>query len=203
MVAQNDPARKASEYPVHAAWPDFDIGAEYMLHSIPAENGEIFARDYLVVEVAIYPEKRPVSMSSARFALRMNGKKDVVLSQTPGFVAASLKYPDWEERPAVVAQAGPLIIGRPQHTGRFPGDPGDRQARLPLPRDQDGTDAAGQPKEQYSVDQLVARAALPEGEIRVPKKGALFFPFRGKTKSVRSLELLYEDAGHKELLKLF
>src|SRR5438309_2338488 len=65
--AQYEVPRKANEYPAHASWPEFEIGAEYLVHSIPTDNGSLFARDYLVVEVAIYPGKQPVMISDAHF----------------------------------------------------------------------------------------------------------------------------------------
>jgi hypothetical protein len=205
--AQDDATRKASDFPAHASWPQFDIGAEYLVHSIPTEVGSIFARDYLVVEVAIYPRKQPVAISSAAFTLRVNGQRTVLYPESPGFVAASLKYPDWEQRPTLVGSVGvgdgSVIVGAPVPVGRFPGDP-TGNPRVNLPRKQpDDTEAEGHPKQKVSVEDLVTRAALPEGEARVPTKGSLYFAFTGKLKSIHSLELLYEDThGNKGSLKV-
>ena len=207
-LAQENPTRKAAEYPVHATTAAFDIGAEYMVHSIPAEDGEIFTNDYLVVEVAIYPTHGPVTMSAERFTLRLNGKKSVLYAQSPGMVAASLKYPDWEGvQPRLTGDVGigdgQIVVNGTPQVGRFPGDPADR--RVPRPTtDPPKTDEAPPPKsEAMSIDEKIARAALPEGQLRTPKKGALFFPFKGKTKSIHSVELLYEDeVGNKVALKL-
>ena len=202
--AQYDVSRKANEYPVHAAWPRFEIGAEYLVHSIPAENGSLFAKDYLVVEVAIYPAKQPVMISDAHFTLRMNGKKSVLTAENASFVAASIKYPDWEERPRLVGTAGigdgSVSVGAPVPTERFPGDPSARRP-VGMPHKEPETDAAGNPRPDKSVDDLIARAALPEGEARTPRKGALFFAFKGKLKSIRSLELIYDD-GHGDVRSL-
>lgn len=196
-AAQYEVPRKASEYPAHASWPRFEIGAEYLIHSIPTDNGSLFARDYLVVEVAIYPGKQPVIISDAHFTLRMNGKKSVLNAESPSFVAASIKYPDWEQRPTLIGTAGvgdgTVMVGAPTPTPRFPGDTAG-STPIGLPRKQpDNTDAAGNPRPYASVDELIARAALPEGEARTPRKGALFFAFQGKLKSVHKLELLYDD----------
>jgi len=196
-TAQYEVPRKASEYPAHASWQRFEIGAEYLVHSIPADNGSLFARDYLVVEVAIYPGKQPVIILDAHFTLRMNGKKSVLNAESPSFVAASIKYPDWEQRPELIGTAGvgngSVMVGAPAPTPRFPGDTtGSRPIGLPR-KEPDNTDAAGQPRPYVSVDELIARAALPEGEARTPRRGALFFAFQGKLKSIRTLELLYDD----------
>ncbi len=206
-LAQENPTRKAGDYPVHATTAAFDIGAEYMVHSIPAESGEIFTNDYLVVEVAIFPTHGPLTMSAQRFTLRLNGKKSVLYAQSSGMVAASLKYPDWEEHPRLTGDVGigdgQILINAPPQVGRFPGDPADR--RVPRPTtDPPKTDEAPPSKpEAMPIDEKIARAALPEGQLRAPKKGALFFPFKGKTKSIHSVELLYEDdAGNKVALSL-
>jgi len=207
-LAQENPTRKAAEYPVHATTAAFDIGAEYMVHSIPTEDGNLFANDYLVVEVAVYPTHGLVNMSAERFTLRLNGKKSVLYTQSPGMVAGSLKYPDWDGvQPRLTGNVGvgdgQILINGPPQVARFPGDPAER--RVPRPTtDPNKTDEATPPKpEAMSIDEKIARAALPEGQLRSPKKGALFFPFKGKTKSIRSVELLYEDeAGNKTTLTL-
>ena len=203
--AQDDASRKANDYPAHASWPQFDIGAEYLIHSIPTEVGAIFARDYLVVEVAIYPGKHPVMISSAAFTLRVNGQRTVLYPESPGFVAASLKYPDWEPRPTLVGSVGvgdgSVIVGAPTPVGRFPGDP-TGNPRVQLPRKQPDTGAEGHPK-KASIEELVTRAALPDGEARIPAKGSVYFAFTGKLKSIHSLELLYDDTrGNKGSLSV-
>ena len=204
-LAQYEVPRKAAEYPAHANWPRFDIGAEYLTHSIPADNGSMFARDYLVVEVAVYPGKEPVMILDAHFTLCINGKKSVLMAESPSFVAASLKYPDWEQPRTLIGTAGTgdgsVIVGAPTPTPRFPGDPTVR----PLPRrEPDDTDATGQPRPPVNVDDLIARAALPEGLAAKPRKGSLFFAFHGKLKSVRTLDLFYDDThGNKASLRVF
>ena len=170
-----------------------EIGAEYLVHSIPGERGDYFAKEYLVVEVAVFPaSKEGLKISSGHFTLRIN-KKSVLSAQSAGMVAAALKYQDWEQRPQVTAEAGPLIYGAPQ-AGRFPGDP-TQPSPLPTPRVPDQTDSANVAKQpDLPIDDAISRAALPEGVIAERVKGCLFFRFEGKLKSVKSLELIY-DAG--------
>jgi hypothetical protein len=48
-----------------------------------------------------------------------------------------------------------------------------------------------QPREK-TIDLTVALAALTEGFIEKPVHGCLFFKFQGKTKKIRSLELIYD-----------
>ena len=56
-----------------------------------------------------------------------------------------------------------------------------------------------------TLEVRVQRSSFPEGIIPGPVSGYLFFPFRGKTKSLRALELLYEspDGSRKTTLALF
>lgn len=208
LVAQDAPRSKASDYPVHTSLPAFELAAEYLVHSIPTEQGMYFTNDYLVVEVAFFPSTRDGLVAAANsFQLRVNDGKWITGTQSPGMVAASLKYPDWTPRSTASAGAGSgpgaVILGAPVPVGRFPDDPNARQPR-PLPRAPD--DPAGgtvQPEQPKSIGELIARAALPEGPSVRSVKGCLFFPLRGKLKSIRSLELVYEGpAGAKASLKL-
>ena len=60
--------------------------------------------------------------------------------------------------------------------------------------------AADQP-----IETQMAIAALPEGPSEKLVKGLLFFAFGGKTKSIRSLDLIYEggEGGPKAIIPLF
>ena len=198
LYAQDAPRAKASDYPVHVALAGMEIGAEYLVHSIPSERGDYFAKEYLVVEVAIFPATQDglkidsLKISSGHFTLRIN-KKSTLTAQSAGTVAAALKYPDWEQRPQMTAQGGPLIYGAPQ-VGRFPGDPTQTQP-MPTPRVPDQTDSANVEKpSDLPIEEAISRAALPEGLMAEHVKGCLFFRFEGKLKSIKSLDLIY-DAG--------
>jgi hypothetical protein len=195
LCAQDAPRSKVSDYPVHISLPAMEIGAEYLVHSIPGEKGEYFAKEYLVVEVAVSPAPRErLKISSGRFTLRVNNKASL-LAQSAGVVAAALKYPDWEQRPQMIAQAGPLIYGAPQ-SGRFPGDP-TQPRPLPNPRGTGEADSANAQKEpNLPVEEAISRAALPEGLTAEYVKGCLFFRFEGKLKSIKSLELIYDVGGN-------
>jgi hypothetical protein len=189
--AQDAPRSKASDYPAHIVIPGMEIGAEYLVHSIPNEKGDYFAKEYLVVEVAIFPTRKDaLKISSGRFTLRIN-KKSTLSAQSAGMVAAALKYADWEQRPQMTASAGPLIYGAPQ-SGRFPGDPTTpRPLPAPVPNQ---TDSNVEKQSDLPIDEAISRTALPEGIIAEHVKGCLFFRFEGKLKSIKSLDLIY-DAG--------
>ena len=201
------PKASPSDYPVHAAAGGVTLAAEYLVHAIPTPSGSFVARDYLVVEAAFFgPPSSRLNLSAEHFTLRINGRKAPVMTQSPGIVSASLKYPDWTQRPTLVGTAGmgdrAVIIGQPAPVERFPGDPtarrGPQAPRVPEPEN-----PTGEPKEpQMGIEKRVQRAALPEGAHVPPASGLLFFPFNGKTKSLRSLELIYDGPLGKMTLKL-
>jgi hypothetical protein len=202
-AAQNGtrPKDKPTDYPAHTTSDQVVLGAEYLVHSVPGAGETYFVPNYLVVEVACFPAKgaRP-NLQAGQFTLRINGKRDVVFPQAPSFVAASLKYPDWERRPRLVGEAGPVIIGRPERVERFPGDPRPGRTRLPEPPRAPDT---GSPREPaMSAEELVVDAALPEGEAAGPVSGYLYFAYRGKTKKIKSLELLWSGGEEPVVLEL-
>jgi hypothetical protein len=198
------PKPKASDYPLHTKTSDMEIGVEYMVRSFGADQ-LLLADDFLVVEVAAYPLHRSgVQVDPRQFTLRINGKKDVLFPQSPGMVAASLKYPDWQQKPRMTVGGGMgdrgIILGQPQGQSRFPGD---RRAepRLPAPPQAPGADAQVE-KEPIDITELVQKVALPEGLARFPVSGYLFFPYRGKLKSLKSVELLIATPSEALMLRL-
>jgi hypothetical protein len=206
------PKEKPEDYHVHSKLAGFELAADYLVHSMPVKGGVIDVNEYLVIEVAVFPTTRePAAITSGEFTLRINGHKSMLSAQTPGMVAASLKYPDWEVRPTLEASAGvgnaDVILGRPVQTERFPGDPRPRQSRLPSrPKVGDQPSPTGEEKPpEAPLEETVQHSAFPEGVLAGTESGYLFFPFRGKTKSIRALELLYEsqDGSRKTTLPLF
>jgi hypothetical protein len=175
-----------------------------LVHSIPNDKGALYARDYLIVEVAIVPGKRPVAISSGAFTLRVNGKKTVLPTESAGFVAASLKYADWEQQhPTVIGTAqagnGRVVVGQPPNPGRFPGDP-TQDRRMPEPRHPEDPDAGKQVKDRADIDALVKLATLPEIETLDMVKGCLYFRLEGKSNSIRRLDLEYQDGSSLRVL---
>lgn len=192
LAQGTDPKPKASEYPVHGAAGEVGIGVEYMVRAISTPKASFMTDDYLVVEVALYPPAGGITVNAQEWTLRINEKKEELMSQTPGMVAASLKYPDWSQRPRVMAGAGPIILGQPQPVERFPGDNRPAQSRVPgqIPRVPTRQDT-GVEEEPVDINDVILRAALPEGPFRGPVSGYLFFPWRGKLTKIRSVDLIY------------
>jgi hypothetical protein len=199
------PKKAAAEYETHASLNAGEIGAENLGHSLSTAKGVIDVRDYLVIEVALYSKTAPLAIRNEQFLLRINGRKVPISPQTPGFVAASLKYPDWEQRPHATAGVGlgngGVILGQPTPVPRFPGDPTPRTTRTPVPRAP--TDTSGVEKAApETIEETINRLALPEGETHPPVSGYLFFGFQGKLKSIKTLDLEYKGPAGSATLRL-
>lgn len=192
LVSGDAPPRsKASDFPAHIKLEDREIGAEYLVHSVPVPNGMYIAKDFLVVEVGVFPSaKTETSISSSQFMLCINDNRSCLQTRSAGEVAAALKYPDWEQqRPEVSGQAGPVIFGPRSTSGRFPGD--GRESRplpQPVPQQTGGVDREA----PAPIETAIARIALPEGLTSTAVKGCLFFRPARRIKSIKSLELIYE-----------
>ena len=194
-----DPKPKPDDYPVQAQVQILGnpvaLGAEFMVHSFSRGEEAYIAPDFLVVEVALYPPKGvTIPVSPSQFTLRVNGKKPLA-AQPPGLVASSLSHPEWQSRPRFEAGGGMGGIGVGTGQPRpvdFPGQTPQPGSRLPSPPKDDPSGGLAQ-RERVSPQQLVADTALPQGEIHAPLSGFLYFNYKGKISSIKSLELLYED----------
>jgi hypothetical protein len=85
-----------------------------------------------------------------------------------------------------IGPASPGIIASGITMGRMPGSPQG-----------DGSE------DQMSIEDRIKHSAVPEGELRTPFAGLLFFPFRGKTRSIKTMDLLYNGPAGTVALKLF
>jgi hypothetical protein len=53
-----------------------------------------------------------------------------------------------------------------------------------------------------AMAQHLQRSSLPQGEHALPQAGLLYFQYRGKSESIRSIELIYTSAAGKATLTL-
>lgn len=187
LLFATDPRKKAADYPAHAESDQVAVGAEYLVHSFSNGTVMLLAPDFLVVDTALYP-KGPLTVHRDDFRLRVTmdkGEPLLLATQAPQFVGLTQQYSP--------------MAGTNQQP-RFPGDPGVGQQRTPIPRPARGQDDNVEPE---SPGQAAVRTALPEGEIHSAQGGFLFFPFSGKTKKIRSMDLLYKGPGGLITVKLF
>jgi len=195
------PKASAQDYPARATLEKLSIGAEYLVHSFSRGRDMFIAKDYLVVEVALFPANGQTLLAdSGHFSLRVNGHKQALAPQTPEIVAATLKYPDPNSGVHSVEQVGPVVFGQPRPAERFPGDP---NARTNPPRPVPDDNLGGLDKQPpIKAEELVVQAALPGGEHRGPTSGYLYFPYRGKVSHIRSLELIFAGPAGNATLQL-
>jgi len=206
LAAQNGTTPKSSEqeYPVRAKLEKLSIGAEYLVHSFSSGREMFIAKDYLVVEVALYPANGSSLMVNAgHFTLHVNGRKQELSPQAPEIVANELKYPDPNTSSGLhpAAALGPIVLGQPRPAERFPGDPNARTGPAP-PRAPDDNRSGLDKEPPVKAEELVVEAALPEGEHHGPTSGFLYFPYRGKVSRIRSLELVFTSQAGSTTLPL-
>ena len=165
------------------------IAAEFMGHSVPRPEGPLSTDDYVVVETGMFGATGTrTKLSLGDFSLRVNNKKKSPLPSQPFvLVERSLKDPSWvspEEAEPKSKSKGGLSTG------------GQSDSNAPPP-------VVHVPIElQRAMAQYVQRSALPEGDRALPVAGLLFFQYRGRTKGIRSLELIYSGEAGKATLEL-
>ncbi len=211
LLAQNiptpvgtEPKASAADYPVQATAGPLQFGADYMVHTYGGQGRNFFTEEYFIVEVAIYSASRePVEVRANHFRMRINGKKQTLLPDSAGLVYGAIRYEDWEGRRAVLATAGPddgsIATGPTQRTERFPGDPRPGQGRLPAPPKVPKDNPGGvEPAPPLTPAAAAVEGSLPEGTLKLPVSGYLFYRFNGKVKSV---DVIYEGpAGSGTLI---
>jgi hypothetical protein len=182
------PRISPAEYQAHAQAGTVTIAAEFTGHSIATPQGNTLStEDYVVVETGFFgADGARLKVSADDFSLRINGKKVPLPSQPFGRMASSLKDPEWEP-PAEKKSKGGMSTGGGGQGGQ--NDPPPTPPKMPFP-------------ERRAMEQRVQKALLPEGDRALPVAGLIFFQYGGKTKGMKSLELIYEGPAGKATLKL-
>lgn len=174
------PKPKPEDYEVHAQAKDAAVGAEFMVHSFSSGEQTFLAKDYLVVEVALYPPKgATLSIRNGDFSLRLNRKEAGLQPASPSDVVFSLNRSEW-------SQPATMIPGGPRSPDPVPGG----QPPVGEPR----YNPASSGNRPGKSDELLLETALVEGPHHAAFSGFLYFPYRGKMSSIKTLELLFEDA---------
>jgi hypothetical protein len=202
------PKAKPEDYPARGRRGDLEIAAEYLVRSFSAGQHSYFAPDHLVVEVAFFPPKGgSIDPAAFQFLLCVNRKtKEPLMAESPGMVAASFKYSDWQQRARLEAGAGMgdagVIVGRRQPTARFPGDRREPSPRIGMPPRSPTEAAKVERQAPPTADEAAIESALPSGAFRAPVSGHVYFAFGGKTKSIKSLELIVRGADADTVIRL-
>lgn len=179
------PRAAPGDYQAHAQAGTVTVAAEFMGHSVPRLEGPLSTEDYVVVETALYGAPgAQIKVSLEDFSLRINGKKTALPSQSYVLVTKSLKDPSWV----------PPEPAEPKSKSSFgTGGQGDNPPPAPV----------HVPFELRRAMALHVRgSSLPVGEHALPEAGLLFFQYRGKTESIRSIELIYTGPAGEATLNL-
>jgi hypothetical protein len=169
------PKEKPSDYQVQETVGDTVIAADYLLHSVGTGAGSFLAPDYLVIEVAVYPAKKhPVTVSSGQFTLRVNGK-ELLPPELPSVAAATVRFSSWDTQG-----------GRPGPQSQPP--PSSNGIDRPTPR---------------SAPEAITLTAFPNGECTGPTSGNLYFGYSKKTKSIKTLDLIWRHGKEETVINLF
>jgi hypothetical protein len=184
------PRATPGDYQAQAKAATVTVAAEFKGHFVPTPDGLLSTDDFVVVEVGLFgPPDARLKMSFEDFSLRLNGQKKVLPSQSDVVVFKSVKDPEWEppdkdkEEKAGKTSMSSGGRGAPADVGPPP------VVHPPLPL-------------QRSWEHRVEKASLMEGERPLPQAGLIFFKYGGKTKNLRSIELIYDGAGGKAILAL-
>jgi hypothetical protein len=181
------PRVTAAEYQAHAQAGTVTVAAEFTGHNVGTPQGILTTDDYLVVETGFFgPAGARAKLAIDDFSLRINGKK-VLPGQPYGMVLSSLKDPEWEP---------PVKQEKKSAMSTDSGGGGQGQSNEPPPP----------PKmtfpERRAMEQKVQKATLPEGDRALPVAGLIFFQYGGRTKGIKSLELIYAGPSGKATLAL-
>jgi len=188
MEAKGLPPRLTpADYQAQAKAGTLTLAAEFKRHAVPTMEAPLTTEEFVVVEAGLFgPPDAQIKLSADDFSLRINGRRPPLPAQRYGLVVGSLKDPEWEppETAASKSKTG-LSGGGGQAEASAPATP----ARVPIAL-------------QRAMAQRVQRAALPEGDRPLPQAGLLFFQYRGKAQSIRSVELIYAGPAGEATLKL-
>jgi len=179
------PRAAPADYQAHTQAGAFTLAAEFVGHSVPTPEATYSTEDFVVVETGLFgPPETRAKLSIGDFSLRINGRKMASPSQPYGLSFSSLKDPQWEPPSKSKTSKPTLDAG-----GGQPNDSLPTIVRMPI-------------ELKRTMQQRVQRASMPEGDRPLPAAGLLFFEYRGKPESIRSLELIYEGPAGKTTLAL-
>ena len=182
------PRATPGDYQAHAPAGSVTVAAEFTGHSVPTPQAIYSTEDYVVVEAALFgAADTRVNLSIGDFSLRINGRKVPTPAQPYGLLFGSLKDPEWEP-PSSASSKGKTSIGS-SGQDQNNGDPPPLPPKMPI-------------ELKRAMQQRVQKASLPEGERILPEAGLIYFPYRGKTEGIHTVELMYTGVAGKAILAL-
>ena len=182
------PRPTPGDYQAHAQVGNVTIAADFTEHAISTPEATLSSEEFVAVEVGFFgPADARLKLSHEDFTLHITGKKTPVPAVQYGIVFRSLKDPEWQppEPPAAAKSKTGINTGGEGGQDNSPPPP----VHIPI-------------EVERAMQQRVQKAALPEGERALPAAGLIFFQYRGKTKNIKSIELVYEGPAGKTSLRL-
>jgi hypothetical protein len=182
------PARASfNDYQAHARVGALNLGAEFMRHVVPTPQGEFSTEDYVSVEVGFFgPPGAKTKISAGDFSLRINGKKAIPIVPF-GRTFDNLKDPNWQPPEPPKPKGSALSTGG--GGGGNPNDPPPAPPHMPMAL-------------VHVMQVKVEKAALQEGDRTLPEAGLLFFPYRGMSDKIKTVELIYSGPAGKANITL-
>jgi hypothetical protein len=180
------PRATPADYQAHAQAGTYTVAAEFAGHGVPTPEGTFSTEDYAVVEVGFFgPPEARIKLSNEDFSLRINGKKTALSAEPYALVFKSLKDPEWSPPTPPEKSKGGISTGG----GGGQADATPAPVHMPF-------------ELQRAMEQRVRKAVLPEGERALPAAGLIFFQYRGKINTIRSIELVYAGSAGNATLSL-
>ncbi len=179
--AQGIPVRTApADYQAKVQVGAITIAGDFVGHAVPTAQGPLSTEDYVVIEIAFFgPPEARLKLTWEDFSVRINGKKMATPGHQFGLVLKSLKDPEWIPPTTEGKESKGSINGG---GGGAQGDPKPLPPKMPFPL-------------RRAMEQKVQKASLAEGDRPLPQAGLIFFPYRGKDTSIRTVELIYAGAA--------
>ncbi len=180
------PRATPGDYQAHKDVGKITIAADFAGHFVTTPEKMLTTDDWVVVEVALYgPEGTKLQLSPDQFSLRINGRKPIP-SEPSVRVNSNLRDPDWQPPEQQGAKQSKTSIGGTgvnQENGPPP------PVHIPL-------------ELQRSMAEKALKASLEEGERQLPQAGLLYFRYGGKSKSIHTIELIYNGPAGQATLEL-
>jgi hypothetical protein len=199
IVAAQDPGiaprPSASDFPAHSERANVSVGAALLT---PEEIRHAFATDlaknYMVVEVALYPSQ-PVAVKRSEFTLVVPGTHNALRPLAPRTTAAAVQKRNASGRDVTLYpganvgyESGPYGRGVDTGVGLGVGIGAPGQDR-PAASDAD----------RRVMEQELSDKSLPEGSFSKPVAGYLFFPLSKKAPNLGQ-DLEFTVGGEKFLI---
>jgi hypothetical protein len=184
------PRATPADYQAHAQAGAVTVAAEFAGHFVPTPRGTLTTEDFVTVEVGLFGEPGArIKLSIEDFSLRINGRKAPLPSQPYGMVLGSLKDPEWEPPKPPSSKSKTSI-------GSGGGEGGQNEPGAPPP-------VVHIPIEvQRAMAERTQKASLAQGDRALPQAGLIFFPYRGQSKGIHSVELIYSGPAGQATVAL-